>query len=242
MEPYAKEEDNRLAVILAYSLAMLFLAALLVKVDATGDSTNDQDVFSGLLIAVLFAGPFSIVARNVYDLAEDQPDESNKYDVDGNLQPPTHFRTWFKRATAAVFIVVGLFLPCFSAVWGKIKAILGPCRDTISSKFEAAWSIGVVSFKQSIVSSAIEAKNTVISACVFCASIPGAIKALVIHPKEVKVKTVRELRKEKRESLRKEKEDQEAKRAREEKRAVKAAEREAKKLARKISSSRIEAI
>ena len=47
-------------MVLAYSLVLLFLAALLVKVDVTSDSEGEQDLFGIFLVAILVAGPVVI--------------------------------------------------------------------------------------------------------------------------------------------------------------------------------------
>ena len=220
MKPYATKEDNQLAVILAYSLALLFLAALLIKVNASDDSLSEQSVFSSLLIAVLFAGPVSIVVQNVYYLAEDQPDKRNKYDADGNLRSPTHFRTWFKRVSVAILFAIGLFYAYFSAVWGLIKAILGPywavlvqrtkpCWDTFSSKFDAVWAVTVKPCVERLSECKKSAGMKIAALANSAVSFKQRIVSSVISfraPKKVEVKTAREFHNEKRESLRKEKE------------------------------------
>jgi len=62
-KPYKKAADSKLAVTLAYSLAALFLGALLVKVDATSDDTNDQALFGYLLVLVFMAGPLASIIQ-----------------------------------------------------------------------------------------------------------------------------------------------------------------------------------
>ena len=62
-KPYKKEDDNRLAILLAFALVAFFVAALMIKVDATSDSKKDQDLFGMLLIALLASGPLSILIQ-----------------------------------------------------------------------------------------------------------------------------------------------------------------------------------
>ncbi len=52
-----KKEDTILGIVLSYSLVLLFVAALMIKVDATSDDEDDQKLFGALLIVILFAGP-----------------------------------------------------------------------------------------------------------------------------------------------------------------------------------------
>ena len=60
MQPL-KRDDTVFGIVLAYSLVLLFIAALMIKVDATSDDEDDQEVFGLLLVIILFAGPVSFV-------------------------------------------------------------------------------------------------------------------------------------------------------------------------------------
>ena len=60
MQPL-KRDDTVFGIVLAYSLVLLFIAALMIKVDATSDDEDDQEIFGMLLVATLFAGPVSLV-------------------------------------------------------------------------------------------------------------------------------------------------------------------------------------
>ena len=66
-EPYAERSDNTLSILLAFSLALFFLAALMIKVDATSDDEHDQEVFGMLLVAFLCAGPVMSVVEVFWD-------------------------------------------------------------------------------------------------------------------------------------------------------------------------------
>ena len=55
--PFKVKSDSNLAEVLAVSLCLFFTAALMIKVDATSDDEDDQEIFGLLLIAVLAAGP-----------------------------------------------------------------------------------------------------------------------------------------------------------------------------------------
>jgi hypothetical protein len=68
--PYKERDDNILGVLLAYSLALLFLAALMIKADVTTDDDYDQDSFGAVLVLVLFAGPTIITGFVMYAYAE----------------------------------------------------------------------------------------------------------------------------------------------------------------------------
>ena len=63
--PYKTNSDNSLGIVLAYSLVLFFLAALLIKVDATSDDDSDQALFGVFLIVVLLAGPIAITYQLV---------------------------------------------------------------------------------------------------------------------------------------------------------------------------------
>lgn len=52
-----KKEDTILGIVLSYSLMLLFVAAMMAMMNTSEDSDNDQEVFGGLMIMVLFAGP-----------------------------------------------------------------------------------------------------------------------------------------------------------------------------------------
>jgi hypothetical protein len=64
-EPFKTAADSRLGQVLAYSLVLFFMAALMVKVDATGDDANDQRVLGALLLVVLSLGPVAVVVELV---------------------------------------------------------------------------------------------------------------------------------------------------------------------------------
>ena len=66
-EPYAERSDNRLSITLAFSLVLFFLAALMIKVDATSDDEHDQEVFGMLLVAFLCAGPVMSAVEVFWD-------------------------------------------------------------------------------------------------------------------------------------------------------------------------------
>lgn len=63
LAPFVDSNDNSTGVILAYSLTLLFLAALMVKVNATSQDESDQRVYGICLILVLVWGPASIICQ-----------------------------------------------------------------------------------------------------------------------------------------------------------------------------------
>ena len=65
--PFKVESDSNLAEVLAFSLCLFFTAALMIKVDATSDDEDDQEVFGLLLIGVLAAGPVLSVVEVFWD-------------------------------------------------------------------------------------------------------------------------------------------------------------------------------
>jgi hypothetical protein len=62
-EPFNIPDDNDLSVVLSYSLMLMFLAALLIKVSVVQDNSRDQQVFGVVLIVVFLAGPASMFAQ-----------------------------------------------------------------------------------------------------------------------------------------------------------------------------------
>jgi len=62
-KPFKNPSDCNLGIILQYSIALFFLSALLIKVNATWDSADDQKVFGYFLMAVLFLGPLMITGQ-----------------------------------------------------------------------------------------------------------------------------------------------------------------------------------
>ena len=62
-KPFKKSSDSNISVILAVSLLFLFLAALMIKVNATSDTDSDQEVFGIILVGVLAAGPAVITIQ-----------------------------------------------------------------------------------------------------------------------------------------------------------------------------------
>ena len=58
-KPFKEVSDNDLAKILAFSLSLFFLSALMIKVSATDD--EDQRIFGILLVLILCAGPVAVV-------------------------------------------------------------------------------------------------------------------------------------------------------------------------------------
>jgi len=67
-EPYRNDGDNDLSVLLSFGLVFLFLAALLIKVDATSDAERDQVLLGALLIIVLFSGPIMLALILIRDM------------------------------------------------------------------------------------------------------------------------------------------------------------------------------
>ena len=62
-KPYKSKSNCNLGIILQYSIALLFLSALLIKVNATSDSNNDQVILGYFLMVVLLAGPTMITLQ-----------------------------------------------------------------------------------------------------------------------------------------------------------------------------------
>ena len=59
--PYKARDNNDLGVTLAYSLVLLYLAALMIKVDSTSDSNRDQMVLGIFLVCVVVIGPLAVL-------------------------------------------------------------------------------------------------------------------------------------------------------------------------------------
>jgi hypothetical protein len=60
---YKDDDDSYLGITCSYSLTLIFLSALLIKVNITKDKGQEQDAFGILLILILFAGPGLIIAQ-----------------------------------------------------------------------------------------------------------------------------------------------------------------------------------
>lgn len=69
MKPYKDAEDSSLGIVLAYSLSLFFLSALMIKVDATSTDPKDEELFGIFLVGVLSAGPIAIVVQNLSGVA-----------------------------------------------------------------------------------------------------------------------------------------------------------------------------
>ena len=88
-KPFKTAADSRLGQVLAYSLVLFFMAALMVKLDATGDDANDQRVLGALLLVVLSLGPVAVVVELVLSYMNsgaDAPEEEETSTVQ-NLEP-----------------------------------------------------------------------------------------------------------------------------------------------------------
>ena len=68
--PYKEEEDNSLEIALAQSLVLLFLEALLLKVDAADDDENSRHLFGVLLVIVFLVGPAMVLAKLIWIFVE----------------------------------------------------------------------------------------------------------------------------------------------------------------------------
>jgi len=60
-EPFIEKQDNFLGLVLAYSLILLFLAALMLKVHISPEETRDSAMFDVLLSLILLSGPVVIL-------------------------------------------------------------------------------------------------------------------------------------------------------------------------------------
>ena len=67
--PSSLSLSDRLGIILAYMLVVLFLAALVVKLNATSDDSHDQAVLSAILIVLLLVGPLANVVEIYSDMS-----------------------------------------------------------------------------------------------------------------------------------------------------------------------------
>ena len=65
--PFKDPSNSSLNIILANALTLFFLAALMIKMDATSDDTSDQELFGILLVSFLSAGPVLSVLEVFWD-------------------------------------------------------------------------------------------------------------------------------------------------------------------------------
>ena len=63
LEPFNLSDDNDLCVVLSYSLMLMFLAALLIKISVVQEDSQDQEIFGLILIVIFVAGPVSLIAQ-----------------------------------------------------------------------------------------------------------------------------------------------------------------------------------
>ena len=66
--PFKNEHNNNLGLVLQYSLTLLFVAGLMIKLDEGGaivnDDQEDQKVFGIVLLVILSFGPLSIIFQS----------------------------------------------------------------------------------------------------------------------------------------------------------------------------------
>jgi hypothetical protein len=77
-KPYKSKQDSNLCIVLIYCLEILFLSALLIKVDAAPDDEDDQQLFGILLVVVLFIGPLMIVLTTAAEVVAELLNSKNK--------------------------------------------------------------------------------------------------------------------------------------------------------------------
>ena len=67
--PFKEGDDNTLGIVLNYSLAFMFLGALLIKVNAQPKSDFERNIFDMIMIFLLFAGPDAIIIDTMWPYA-----------------------------------------------------------------------------------------------------------------------------------------------------------------------------
>ena len=88
--PFAVEKDDILAEVAQWQLFFVFFAALMIRVNATGDSTSDQAALAGLLIFVTSVGFVLMIVLsvdNVWDTVKED-------DSAAGLFKPSIFGVW----------------------------------------------------------------------------------------------------------------------------------------------------
>jgi hypothetical protein len=70
-KPYKDDDDSFVGTACAYSLTLIFLSALTIKVDITQDDANEQELFGILLVLVFFAGPLLIISQVIKSIVLD---------------------------------------------------------------------------------------------------------------------------------------------------------------------------
>jgi len=61
MKPFKDPDDSFLAIMLTYSLSLLFLAAIMLNVEIGAESGFNQQVFGVLLVIIILMGPIGII-------------------------------------------------------------------------------------------------------------------------------------------------------------------------------------
>ena len=81
-KPFVEDEDDVLAEIAQWQLFCVFFAALMIRLDASGDSASDQAALSGLLIFVTLSGFLVLIGLATYDVwvayKEDKEEEEEE--------------------------------------------------------------------------------------------------------------------------------------------------------------------
>jgi len=82
MRPYKREMDSTVALVLQYSLTLMFLSALMIKLDdsgsVVGDEPSDQAVFGVILTLLLLSGPISLTLMMLNSIYKFQAAERDK--------------------------------------------------------------------------------------------------------------------------------------------------------------------
>ena len=63
--PFKSPDSNTLSIILSNSLTLIYIAALLIKMDTSSDSKQDQMIFTIFLLAILLLGPAAIAFQMI---------------------------------------------------------------------------------------------------------------------------------------------------------------------------------
>ena len=104
--PFKEEEDSSLGIVLTYSLAFIFLSALMIKVDALPQGDLERRLFGFVLVFLLIMGP-GIIIINLFSSVLSNFTERNCRQKTMKLQAVLDDGTMLRQPTRGTSLVKG---------------------------------------------------------------------------------------------------------------------------------------